>query len=873
MKILFCEIENYGNVTGGKRVTFDGGLQEFCEKNGYGKTTLCSFIRVMFYGMPTKKEKSVSFGDREHFYPFSGGKFGGSLTFSYGGKICRIERFFDEKTATKDSFTYYEDGEEVKRNADTFGKEIFGIDEEAFLRSLSFDAAECVIAASDGMREKLGAIVEGTDGGRGAADALAILEKKRKEIKGDRKNANSEIVRYENEKSELLRAADELYAEAKKADLAYAEREQIKNSIETLEKEEAALSARRDAVSKKEAYLHYAKQAAEKESRLREIERAYGGSVFSASEIERLREKKETLSRVAVAIENKRFEGAKVKNLESLKAAFAVGVPTEGDLSLIARDVEKLAFLDAEIAAMRPAARDSEVYAAFSGKENARADVLRVQENCGKLNRLRAEKAAREEEAARAAAERTQKGEKSGKKGLTLLGIFCLALCALGVVVSFALSSALPTVLSAAIAVLSVCLFTAKTRKQKSDSALSLSENRAAEERLMQLRDEAARLEAETRGILALYGYGEGDLFLGASLLYAACDEYASVVSRTAALKAQKAQKIAEKEDIQKHLAEYFSRYRLSGDAYSENLSRLKNGVARYQDLSEEYEQTQKERAELQKTLAETEAEIRFAFAQKGAQSACTENLAISVERAADASAEAARLKKDVEAHRRYLAEQGVSPNVLGEGEETSALLDARIGEAKVALAEKRRALTLKEDEIAKAERAAAAAERKETAAKAVEEKIREAEQRLKIYRVAEECLLSADERMLKRYVEPVRERFVRYAALIEETLGIEVSMNKDFSLSFLRGSAKRKDAYLSAGVRSVCAFCLRLALIDEMFSGREQPFLVLDDPFVHLDEEHFSKTASLVKKLAAERQFLYFTCHPSRSVISEGGK
>lgn len=81
MKILFCEIENYGNVTGGKRVTFDGGLQEFCEKNGYGKTTLCSFIRVMFYGMSTKKEKSVSFGDREHFYPFSGGKFGGSLTF------------------------------------------------------------------------------------------------------------------------------------------------------------------------------------------------------------------------------------------------------------------------------------------------------------------------------------------------------------------------------------------------------------------------------------------------------------------------------------------------------------------------------------------------------------------------------------------------------------------------------------------------------------------------------------------------------------------------------------------------------------------------------------------------------------------------
>lgn len=870
MKILFCEIENYGNVTGGKRVTFDDGLQEFCEKNGYGKTTLCSFIRVMFYGMSTKKEKSVSFGDREHFYPFSGGKFGGSLTFLYGGKICRIERFFDEKTATKDSFTYYEDGEEVKRNADTFGKEIFGIDEEAFLRSLSFDAAEGMIAASDGMREKLGAIVEGTDGGRGAADALAILEKKRKEIKGDRKNANSEIYRYENEKSALLRAADELYAEAKKADIAYAEREQIKIESESLEKEEAALSARRDVVSKKEAYLHYAKQAAEKESRLREIEGLYGGAVFDAREIERLRAKKEQLSRAAVALETKRFEGAKAKNLESLKAAFAVGVPTESDLAMIARDVERIARLDAEIAAMQLTARDNEVYAAFSGKENARADALRVQENCDKLNRLRAEKNAREEEAARAAAERTQQVEKGGKKRLTLICVACLALCAFGVVLSIVLSNALPTVFAAVIGVLSVCLFAAKAKKNNSDIALSAAENRAAEQRLTMLRDETARLEAETRGILTAYGYGEADLFRGASLLYAACDEYAAVVGRTAALKEQKAQKNAEKEGIQKRLEEYFSRYRLSGDAYSENLSRLKNGVARYQDLLEEYEQTQKERAELQKTLADAEAEIKLFFAQKGAQNACTENLALAIERAADASAEAARLKKDVEAHRRYLAEQGVLPNALGEEGDASAAIDLRIGNVKNALAEKRRALTLKEDEIAKAERAAAAAESKETAAKAVEDKIREAEQRLKIYRAAEECLLSADERTLKRYVEPVRERFVRYAALIEQTLGVEVSMNKDFSLSFLRGSAKRKDAYLSAGVRSVCAFCLRLALIDEMFAGREQPFLVLDDPFVHLDEEHFAKTASLVKKLAEERQFVYFTCHPSRSIVGE---
>ena len=124
MKILFCEVENYGKISG-RKIVFDGNLPQFCEDNGKGKTTLCSFLRVMFYGMETRREKDVVFGDREHFYPFSGGRFGGSVTFLYGGKTCRIERFFDEKSATKDTFRYFENDEVKDANPSTIGKEIF----------------------------------------------------------------------------------------------------------------------------------------------------------------------------------------------------------------------------------------------------------------------------------------------------------------------------------------------------------------------------------------------------------------------------------------------------------------------------------------------------------------------------------------------------------------------------------------------------------------------------------------------------------------------------------------------------------------------------------------------------------------------------
>ena len=49
MKLLSCYIENYGKISA-TTFDFNEGLTAFCEKNGYGKTTLASFVKAMFYG-------------------------------------------------------------------------------------------------------------------------------------------------------------------------------------------------------------------------------------------------------------------------------------------------------------------------------------------------------------------------------------------------------------------------------------------------------------------------------------------------------------------------------------------------------------------------------------------------------------------------------------------------------------------------------------------------------------------------------------------------------------------------------------------------------------------------------------------------------
>ena len=75
MKLISCYIEGYGGIEK-KEYFFDESITTFCQENGVGKTTLASFIKAMFYGLKGYKEGSTEFCDREHFYPFKGGKFG-----------------------------------------------------------------------------------------------------------------------------------------------------------------------------------------------------------------------------------------------------------------------------------------------------------------------------------------------------------------------------------------------------------------------------------------------------------------------------------------------------------------------------------------------------------------------------------------------------------------------------------------------------------------------------------------------------------------------------------------------------------------------------------------------------------------------------
>jgi DNA repair exonuclease SbcCD ATPase subunit len=126
--------------------------------------------------------------------------------------------------------------------------------------------------------------------------------------------------------------------------------------------------------------------------------------------------------------------------------------------------------------------------------------------------------------------------------------------------------------------------------------------------------------------------------------------------------------------------------------------------------------------------------------------------------------------------------------------------------------------------------------------------------------------LRMAGENIEVRYLGGIRAGIGKYTdRLLGKRIG-EVRLDADLLLSFAEGGEGHSVEFFSTGLRAIADVCLRLALTDELYP-KDAPPLILDDPFVALDEPNLAEARTLLLELAEERQIIYLTCHPSRSL------
>ncbi|MBQ8578526.1 MAG: AAA family ATPase [Clostridia bacterium] len=146
----------------------------------------------------------------------------------------------------------------------------------------------------------------------------------------------------------------------------------------------------------------------------------------------------------------------------------------------------------------------------------------------------------------------------------------------------------------------------------------------------------------------------------------------------------------------------------------------------------------------------------------------------------------------------------------------------------------------------------------------------------LDIVQKTQKLLDEAKTAMSTRYLGVMQMHFRRYYALLA---GVDAEAADALSLDALLqpqmevGGVRRESGYFSRGTGDLVNLCIRLALIDALYGdgkedgeGEELPPVILDDPFVNLDEKRLSAARALLDRAAERYQILYFVCHESRA-------
>ncbi|MDD6036905.1 MAG: AAA family ATPase [Lachnospiraceae bacterium] len=774
MLLKQCYIRGFGRLC---EFTYDftEGLNVICAENGWGKSTLAAFLRAMFYGMSQAGSRTkLEEAERRKYKPWNGGVMGGYLIFEVNEKSYKAERTFGKKEA-EDTFRLID----LSTNLDSkdfsaeLGKELFGLDKEAYSRSTYLPQNKIFDGGmNDSIGKKLGKMAEGEEESGSFEKACECLDELRKKYIPDRQKEEkgyvAELTRSISDTEARLAACRRKEENAvpwrKRERNASAERQRLEEELVICRKRLEEAAGYEALAAKKQHYNELCGREETLRLKLRSLKELFHAGVPVLSLLHQCCEESEEAAAISGELRSYRLDETENRELEMLQSMFSAGVPEPEELAQCIRSEKE------------------------AGEQSACANTLY---------------------------EQAEEEERKAKKSVKLWRILSVILLSTAVVLCAGalLCEKKATFLFAAGmlltvgGVISLVLCLQKVKKEARAKRQKDEQDDVLEQLLLQ--------EKQHRDILAQCGMTEvTDVTDGLYRLTDCVRRYHALSERKESYR-QCAEK---KEALLARSKELLLKYGMETDDIAGNLRILENRTRDFMRFTEE--------------LAEASGK-RVQFEQENPPDSF----------------------------------YGLTPPKIGfeelqrnERELISGI--ARFSEEEKDCRERAEAYESEAEEIPELEENYAGLCNR-----------LEAKRREHFYITeAMKCLKTAKERFSTRYMNSLTTGFERYVSILgKEDLsksmdghfdGIMTDVNLKVQVSAY--GEERELGYLSTGLRDMLGLCMRFALVDALFTG-EVPVLILDDPFVNLDEEKLKRAVDFLKEASKKYQILYLVCHSSR--------
>lgn len=870
MEIVKIHINNFGKIHN-VDIDLKKGINSFVYENGWGKTTLSVFIKSMFYGMEYTTSKDAEKNEKLKYSPWQGGVYGGSMIFCHNGKEYLVNRTFGLKK-NEDTFEL----RDLKTNkisndfSEDLGTEIFGINRDSYARSVFVTLKDSPVGSAD-ITAKLNNLVESGDISN-FEEAAAILEKKSKELQG-RNKGTGEIPAIQQKIDANRNYIEEIDSKLKE-NAAYEEKvSEIQKEILELKKQQESVAEQISVWAKFEGKTRYEQlknDLKKSENEKKSLCDFFNGQIPGEEIVKKIDSISNKYTTIESNIKNQSASQTEKDSYEVLKNYFAGDIPSKSQIEeCLKTDNEYKNFKQAESAKKLTQTESAEFNSLSQKYKNSDvskekidgciSDITKVQQEKNKINELKNELFEKENEL-NALLQQKQKNPK--RIVFAAIGFLGLAAGIFGFVLNNIILGLSGIVVFLLFMILAIVL---KGKKQDFSEFKEKISNLKKE--ILEKQSHAQNLEAAYKNFIKKYSENETSEIGALTKISTEFSDYSRLLQKENEYKNWLDSQKITPEEYETKIRAFTKRYCKTDDISSvpadiqilnEKLAKLDELKKKINADSENLKIQSEEKSRLDVILSQYKTDKTLSYANQVLQlhSKLTEIRNVENQILSE--------KKKIELFENDPNNKIESFENLVKPEKSVDILQNELSAVSEKISSKNKILSdyqkIISDNLADTEKK----DDVETEIERLTIEKHEKSAEYEIFSKTLELLQKAKENLDANYSDPMKKGFEKYVKMLGSSVNLII--NTDLEVLLDDNGKTHKSNFLSDGYKDMVNFCSRMALVDALFENIKPP-IILDDPFVNLDDEKIPNALQLVKEIAKENQVIYFACHKSRAV------